>query len=1370
MESSRSVKHSLLGALLLFASFLRGYANPVGPAVSQGHATFTSQGPQLNIRTSDRAFINWQSFNIGAGETTTFLQPSSSSIVWNRINDSSPSQILGNLNANGYVVLQNSSGFYIGGEAAITTHGLLMTTAPIQVPNLSSGGPWQFNAPPPTAKIINYGHIDVGRGGSAFLISNEIENHGTITAQEGQIGLFAGKQVLLSQRPDGRGLSARVTLPQGSVSNDGELIADAGTIAMHAQVVNQGGLVQANSVREVNGAIELIASEAVNLGPGSVIQAKGDSQGVSSGGAITIKSGGTFSDASGSTLDISGGTQGGNGGRLELSAATFDGINSTILARSSEGFRGGQLLIDPYDLTLDSAFVSSLTPILSAGLYQIDLQADHNITLSTIWNLADPGGAALLTLTAGNDIIFNNNSAIKAGNNWGVTMFAGPQGLTSRPAAGTGGIYLNGNSYIETENGDINLWAANDIIVNADHNPVAGINGIRTVAGGNITVTAQYGDVNSGASQLLPSGAVNYFANINGFLFGQAAAPYYSVSPTPGGISTAAGGNISITAGGDVISFTPIQTGNPTDYSNARFDAGSGAFGRQPGNVTISAGGNVFGHYVLANGVGSITAHGNIGVPLVNSDGSAGDPTRGFALSLINGDWNVHADGNIYVQDVRNPNGVFGQRSGGNNSYAGYHVFDYDPQDSLSFDGYSVEITGLDAPHRVPNVQQSIPLIFPPSLHVTTEAGGFVMDQSVTLFPSPSGDLDITTLDGGDFVGVHDFNNRSTLTMADGGSTLWGYGARPVIAPYAPGVESGNSTPVEITVSGSVKDVDITTTKQTTINVDGDMIDVGLSAHNWHPGDVSSMHVSGSIVNSPGLNFAPLNAPLAGPSAYVDWTWFFYLAVNPDIAQIDTRTDGRSVAQIILQNRLFSYVPNFVYDSAAQRLGFNGSMSGLTALDIEHMTTPVTVLVVDPRGQPIIDPKTGHFQTTTFTFIPTTDTYNPLAALQLASASAPPDARDHSGYTINGPGQFNIHAASMDLGNTRGVQSLGGAEIDVELDGDLSMLTSRIASIGGGNVTVSSAGSIDLGTQNLFIHNSGDAYGIWTSGHSDVSVVADGDVNINGSRIATYNGGNIYVESTYGDVNVGSGGNTSVTVPLVGGAFHNAVIFGSGILAVSLPRGYRTQGGGTLPGNITVNTPRGDIVSTEAGILQIALDGNVAGGPTVTLTAGTPASGGSPAIRGDIILGSSGLIGGTVNLTAEGDIEGLIVSRQNSTVNAAQNFNGTLLSAGTATIGAGGTISGAIIAVGGISASAGSISATLLSQNVSVGGGQSQSTLGSSAGATATSQAASQQANSDAQQQVSSDSSKDDDMKKGAKKPTITRRVGRVTVILPPTT
>jgi hypothetical protein len=92
------------------------------------------------------------------------------------------------------VVLQNSAGFYIGGEASITTHGLMLTTAPIPAPDLVGGGAWNFNALPPTAKILNYGQITVGTGGSAYLIANEIENHGDIAAPRARSAFLRGKR------------------------------------------------------------------------------------------------------------------------------------------------------------------------------------------------------------------------------------------------------------------------------------------------------------------------------------------------------------------------------------------------------------------------------------------------------------------------------------------------------------------------------------------------------------------------------------------------------------------------------------------------------------------------------------------------------------------------------------------------------------------------------------------------------------------------------------------------------------------------------------------------------------------------------------------------------------------------------------------------------------------------------------------------------------------------------------------------------------------------------------------------------------------------------------------------------------------------
>jgi filamentous hemagglutinin len=185
------------------------------------------------------------------------------------------------------------------------------------------------------------------------------------------------------------------------------------------------------------------------------------------------------------------------------------------------------------------------------------------------------------------------------------------------------------------------------------------------------------------------------------------------------------------------------------------------------------------------------------------------------------------------------------------------------------------------------------------------------------------------------------------------------------------------------------------------------------------------------------------------------------------------------------------------------------------------------------------------------------------------------------------------------------------------------------------------------------------------------------------------------------------------------------------------------------------------------GITQEALDGNTATGPTITLTAGTPASATSPGYSGNIDLGQSGVIGGTVNLTANGNITGLIISRQNSTVNAAQNVGVSVISGGTADVSGGGSVSGVIVGAGGVSVSGGSVTATALGQNVSVNGGASQSTLGSSATATGAAQSAANQADAQAREQLANNDGNTEDPNKKQKPLPVIRRVKRVTVILP---
>lgn len=1379
-------RYGLFRRLALLAIFGRAEvlrANPVGGTVSQGTASITTAGSQLTIQTSDRAFINWQSFNIGAGEATRFIQPSTSSLVWNRINDSNPSQILGSLSANGYVVLQNSAGFFIGGEASLTTHGLMLTTAPMPPPDLAGGGAWVFNALPPTAKILNYGQITVGNGGSAYLIANQVENHGTITAPQGTVGLLAGSEVLVSERADGRGLSARVTLPEGAVDNQGRIVAGGGLIAMHAKVVNQNGLLQANSARNVNGVIELVAGDALKLGKDSAIVAKGDSTGTSPGGFVVARSTGTFQDVKGSTIEVAGGAEAGSAGIVQVfgSGASAAKVQSKFNGQSAAEY-SGLLALNPRDVTLSlsptsiSSARANYNLVDLAAYAQIDLHAVNDITLAAPVVLRDPGGFGAFSLNAGNNVVLKDGTSIRTQKNWDINVVAGlnPNAPVETINGQTrqAGVYLDGNAALQTADGQLAVYAEREVIVNPGPEydlgtGSAGNNGIRTTQGGSVLVAARTGDVNTGG-------------NFAGYTFGLSDAPYYKAGNNVGGVSTIAGGDVTILAGGDVSSFNPQQSG-PGDLNKAAQDGGSGAFGA--GDVNVTAGGSIRGHFLLANGVGRINAGGDIGATLLQAQ------SQGFSLSLIKGSWSVSApNGNIYLQDVRNPNGIFNDRSVLN--YPGYHAFDYDFAASVALNARgSVEVTGGGVPHAAPSANATpIPLIFPPKLSVVAGAN-VQLDKSVVLFPSPVADINITS--GGDLVGKPDLQGLyPSLQMSDSNSKQWlgpdsftskEHGTTPL--------QYDDPTPVKLTVGGSVKTINVFATKPARVQVAGDLVNSSFVGQNFKADDVTSIKVAGAIRNTPAFVFQNLDQPIvsADPTDPRGWDSIFSLLVNPTLIasiQVAPNTSANVLREDVTRARLFEGNPGFFYNPTTLRFGFRNPMPDNVRSILEG---PLTVLRYGPDGLPLVE--NGHFVTAQATFVPR----GVISALYQASQSIPQESP--LGYQIGGPGKFQINADSMDLGSTLGVISWGiggppgddrryaalsrlidsGASVDITLKNNLEMFTSTIASLYGGDVNVvSTAGELNLGTQDLF-GQSRFAFGIYTSGPSDVHVTAAKDINIAGSRIAAYDGGNVSVKSLGGNVNAGSGGNTYVNVQLVSrdekgeAVTREDPIYGSGIVAVSLPANLRGPNDHALPGDISVETPRGDILSSKAGILQIALDGNVAGGPKVTLRAGSPATATEAAVPGNIDLGESGLIGGSVDVSAQGNIRGLIVSRQSTSVNAAQNFNGTVLAAGSASLSAGGSVSGSVIGIGGVSASAGGVnSASLLGQNVSVNGGAAQSTLGTSATATTTSQAAVQNSTAQAKEQAAAKSTlDDDDKKKGLKKrPALVRR-SRVTVVLP---
>ena len=1412
-------------------------ANPQGMTVVKGTASATASGSQLNITASQNAFLNWQSFNIAPGEATIFHQPSAASIVWNKINDRNPSQIWGHLSANGIVVLMNQSGFFFGPGSVINAAGFVATTA-TTLPEFGTCGGWQFNGPPPLASIVNYGEINVQSGGSAFLIAEKIENHGIMMAPDGTLGLYAGKQLLMSERPDGRGLSVSVRLPQGSVDNQGKLVADAGSILLQARNVNQDGILQANSVRERNGVIQLLASESVALGANSLIEARGDDAAASSGGRITIKSEGAFSDASGSRLSVVGGFLGGDGGQVELSAPFMPAILSTIDGHAGAGSSGGSLLIDPQDINIgasgsgaaSSATVPPTTGTLNLnvnsafiGLANITLQASRNININSgiTWDLATSTGDSaasghLLSLQAGNDITFKQNASIVSDAAWSVSLFAGKDFSTPNGAkTGIGRIVFSDGSSLQAHDGTISLragkdvslsnaqllagvgatpavggqlsiQAGTDITLQNNSSIVAGLlwsaslsaagsilfedtgslatrdGAINLRAGKDVTVTSGFVHTVDGGkiNVTAVSGSVDSGSNPNGLQFRASADvshsdTYLQVARDDkgniilGGISTAAGGDVNITAGQNIISYRPDGT-----YG----DAGSGAFGAGLGNVSLSAGGDVVGHYVVRNGVGKISAGHNAG-----GEPDATSPLAGLpiALSLVAGGWEVQAGQNISLQEVRNPNGIFNsQNLLGSGNVASKHFFDYAPDAYVKLTaGNSVQLLG-NGPRIPQEFDTPIPAIYAPSLEINAGAGGVSIANDVILFPSAVGQLTITTT--GSLLGKKG-GQLASLIMSDSAATRYTSIADFAAADHASRLWHVNDTqPVSLDIGGDISNMLLVSPKHAVLTIGGNMVESRFDVQNLHSSDVTSVTVGGDIVNRNQYNSVGLgSAPDLSIFDHID-------PLNPKLGELSS-LGGR-----------------FSYDPSTKMLTFKGPM---TSDDYDALLN-LKVESLDALGKPILGADgTPMLQTVHLLDKTTADSLFALAK----------DAPENygTGCTIEGPGALNIAARTLDFGSTLGLQSVGpannhalaslghsGADINLSLSGNpnkqfaLNMFASAIASLAGGAIVVDAKGAVNVGSS-IF---TGDqiARGIFTVAKSDVTVLADANINVNGSRIAAYDGGNVTVLSREGSVDAGHGGQGAVEVEKVVVDQHGNVLTytptipGSGILATTFPHSLDPSfpDSKNEVGNIHVETPQGNIIASAGGIVQVALNHVNSKTASVTLIAGSKDAAGNVLYAGSIDASGSGVIGGNVNLEATAGIKGLIVAQQNINIAAGQNVNVTAIGSGNVSVSAGGTVSGTIVGVGGVSASGSSIDASLLSQNTvsannaNVGSSQVFAQA-NAAGATSQSTAGTDQEMKKAATSVTQQD-QDDKKKPGAGNgPVLARRVGRVTVILP---
>jgi hypothetical protein len=357
---------------------------------------------------------------------------------------------------------------------------------------------------------------------------------------------------------------------------------------------------------------------------------------------------------------------------------------------------------------------------------------------------------------------------------------------------------------------------------------------------------------------------------------------------------------------------------------------------------------------------------------------------------------------------------------------------------------------------------------------------------------------------------------------------------------------------------------------------------------NLNASDVTSIHVAGDILNRSEFTTVPLSAA-------------------PDFSKLPFAYPDPSFGVALLSL--------LHYDPTTQTLTFQGRMSPDQLAALESLT----YRKADANGVPAADPL-GNPITATVSILDSA-TAN---ALFLASQSVPQS--QSTGYLIGGGGTFNLNARNLNLGDTLGIQSVGplnnpalanyflhGANLNVNVAGNLDMFSTTISSLNGGDVTVNAGGDINVGST-TFAGNNKTTRGIFTVAKSDVTVVAGADINLNGSRIAAYDGGNVTVESLHGNVNAGNGANGYLGVeevyvdPVTRKIYTSTeAIPGSGILATTFLPPLR---GSTFPapqnsvGNILVETPEGDILAGLGGITQLPLNGSDRPNATMELLAG----------------------------------------------------------------------------------------------------------------------------------------------------------------------
>ena len=510
------------------------YALPQDGEIVSGAGSISNDGAgNLTVnQTSDKIAIDWQSFSIGNNESVMFLQPSANASALNNVIGSLESVIQGTLNANGQVILTNPNGIHINPTANIDVGSLISSTLNISTQDFVNNL-YRFAQDPdrPLGYILNEGTIRASD--FAALIAPGVENKGIVVANLGTASVVAGEEVTVDFVGDGlinfsitKAVAGTVLDNEGNpisdqINNSGAIQANGGQVILSAlstseiikNVVNNEGMIEANTVVEKDGRIMLMGGDQGVVRVSGTLDASGDDSGEKGGTAHVL--GEKVALGEGSLVDVSGDVGGGEaliGGdyqgsneRIQNAWKTYVDQSAVINASAPTRGDGGKVIVWADDVNRFYGSINSSGGTAGGDGGFAEVSGKNFLDFQGTANLSSRFGSL------GTLLLDPVNVTVENGGVHGVTYvdeFADPgpgtasidadtldDAAASITIQATEDITVDEAIALTTSGASLTLTAKEDIIINEDISTTNGA--INLTPGGSLTLT---GTVHSGSA------------------------------------------------------------------------------------------------------------------------------------------------------------------------------------------------------------------------------------------------------------------------------------------------------------------------------------------------------------------------------------------------------------------------------------------------------------------------------------------------------------------------------------------------------------------------------------------------------------------------------------------------------------------------------------------------------------------------------------------------------------------------------------------------------------------------------------------------------------------------------------------------------